>query len=136
MVKELSLDATVDNIAVVTDFVNAELEAIGCPMKALMQIDVAIDELFSNIALYAYAPGSGSATVRVETESDPPAAVITFIDQGTPFDPLSASAPDVSLPASERDAGGLGVFLVKKIMDEAVYAYRDGKNIIRIKKRI
>ena len=136
MVKELSLDATVDNIAVVTDFVKAELEAIGCPMKAQMQIDVAIDELFSNIALYAYAPGSGSATVRVETEQDPPAVIITFIDQGIPFDPLSASAPDVHLPASERDAGGLGVFLVKKIMDEADYAYRDGNNIIRIKKRL
>lgn len=134
--KELSLEATVDNIAVATDFVNAELEAIGCPMKAQMQIDVAIDELFSNIALYAYAPGSGSATVSVETEQDPPAAIITFIDQGIPFDPLSAGTPDVNLPAEERDAGGLGVFLVKKIMDEAVYAYRDGKNIIRIKKRL
>ncbi len=134
--KELSLDATVDNIAVVTDFVNAELEAIGCPMKAQMQIDVAIDELFSNSALYAYAPGSGSATVRVETELDPPAAIITFIDRGVPFDPLSACTPDVSLPACERDAGGLGVFLVKKIMDEVAYAYRDGENIIRIKKRL
>lgn len=134
--KELSLEATVENIAVVTDFVNAELEAIGCPMKAQMQIDVAIDELFSNIALYAYAPRIGSATIRVETEQDPPAAIITFIDCGIPFNPLSACTPDVSLPADERDAGGLGVFLVKKIMDEAAYAYCDGKNIIRIKKRL
>ncbi len=133
---EITLKATIENIPRATAFIDEALEAAACSMKAQMQIDVAIDELFSNIALYAYAPGSGSATVRVETELDPPAAIITFIDRGVPFDPLSACTPDVSLPACERDAGGLGVFMVKKIMDEVVYAYRDGENIIRIKKRL
>ena len=132
----LTVPAAKERLGEVMAFVDDFLEGCGCPMKAQMQIDVAIDELFSNIALYAYAPGSGSATVRVETELDPPAAIITFIDRGVPFDPLSACTPDVSLPACERDAGGLGVFLVKKIMDEVVYAYRDGENIIRIKKRL
>ena len=134
--QELSLEAAVANISTVTDFVNAILEELDCPMKAQLQIDVAIDELFSNIARYAYAPGTGPATVRVETEEDPRAVILTFIDRGTPFDPLAAEDPDITAPAEERSIGGLGVFLVKKTMDDVRYERRDGQNILRIRKRI
>lgn len=134
--QELNLEAAVANISTVTDFVNAILEELDCPMKAQLQIDVAIDELFSNIAQYAYAPGTGPATVRVETEEDPRAVILTFIDRGTPFDPLAAEDPDITAPAEERSIGGLGVFLVKKTMDDVRYERRDGQNILRIRKRI
>ena len=134
--QELSLEAAVANISTVTDFVNAILEELDCPMKAQLQIDVAIDELFSNIARYAYAPGTGPATVRVETEEDPRAVILTFIDRGTPFDPLAAEDPDITAPAEERSIGGLGVFLVKKTMDDVRYERRDGQNILRITKRM
>ena len=134
--QELNLEASVANIPAVTDFVNAILEELDCPMKAQMQIDVAIDELFSNIAQYAYAPGTGPATVRIETEQDPPAVILTFIDQGMPFDPLAMEDPDITAPAEKRSIGGLGVFLVKKTMDDMRYERRDGQNILRIKKRI
>lgn len=134
--QELSLEAAVANISTVTDFVNAILEELDCPMKAQLQIDVAIDELFSNIAQYAYAPGTGPATVRVETEEDPRAVILTFIDRGTPFDPLAAEDPDITAPAEERSIGGLGVFLVKKTMDDVRYERRDGQNILRITKRM
>ena len=134
--QELSLEAAVANISTVTDFVNAILEELDCPMKAQLQIDVAIDELFSNIAQYAYAPGTGPATVRVETEEDPRAVILTFIDRGTPFDPLAAEDPDITAPAEERSIGGLGVFRVKKTMDDVHYERRDGQNILRIRKRI
>lgn len=134
--QELNLEAAVANISTVTDFVNAILEELDCPMKAQLQIDVAIDELFSNIAKYAYAPGTGPATVRVETEEDPRAVILTFIDRGTPFDPLAAEDPDITAPAEERSIGGLGVFLVKKTMDDVRYERRDGQNILRITKRM
>ena len=134
--KELKLVATVENIETVTDFVNEQLEALDCPMKAQMQIDIAIDELFGNIAHYAYKPGVGDATVRVETGEDPLAVVITFIDKGVPYDPLAKDDPDTTLSAEERDIGGLGIYMVKKTMDDITYEYKDGQNILKIKKHI
>ena len=134
--EELTIDATIDNIPTVTEFVDKKLEELDCPMKAQMQIDVAIDELFSNIANYAYHPETGPATVRVEVEENPMAVVITFIDHGMPYDPLKNEDPDITLGAEEREVGGLGVFLVKKTMDDVTYEYKDGKNILKIKKHI
>ena len=96
--KELTIAATVENIEAVTDFVNQQLEELACPMKAQMQINIAIDELFSNIAHYSYNPEIGQATVRVEVMENPLAVSITFIDNGVPFDPLSKEDPDHFLP--------------------------------------
>ena len=134
--KELTIAATVENIGTVTAFVDEQLEALDCPMKAQMQIDIAIDELFGNIAHYAYSPEVGTATVRVEVEEEPMAVVITFLDQGVPYDPLTAEDPDTTLSADERKIGGLGIFMVKKSMDEIDYKYQDGQNILTIKKRL
>ncbi len=134
--KELTIDAIVENIDIVTEFVNTELEALDCPMKAQMQIDIAIDELFGNISNYAYNPDVGPATVRVEVTEEPLAVIITFIDGGVPYDPLSKADPNISLSAEEREIGGLGIFLVKKTMDDIAYEYKDGKNILKIKKNI
>ena len=135
-VKEMTIYASVKNIPAVTAFVDEHLESLGCPMKAQMQIDIAIDEIFGNIAQYAYAPETGQATVKLETEQDPLAVVITFIDRGVPYDPLAKEDPDISLDASEREAGGLGIFLVKKTMDDMSYEYKDGQNILRIRKKL
>jgi anti-sigma regulatory factor (Ser/Thr protein kinase) len=134
--KELTIAATVENIEVVTDFVNQQLELLGCPMKAQMQIDIAIDELFSNIAHYSYNPEVGQATVRVEVVENPLAVTITFIDNGIPYDPLAKEDPDLTLSAEERQIGGLGIYMVKKSMDEITYEYKDGQNILSIKKCI
>ncbi len=134
--EELTIEATVANIAAVTEFVDRKLEAFDCPLRVQMHIDVAIDELFGNIAHYAYAPGTGPATVRVEVEEDPMAVVVTFIDRGKPFDPLERGAPDVTLSAEDRPIGGLGVFLVRKTMDDMSYEYKDGQNILRIRKKL
>ena len=134
--KELNIAATVENIEVVTDFVNEQLEVLGCSIKAQMQIDIAIDELFGNIAHYAYDPDIGSATVRVEVMEEPLSVVITFIDGGVPYDPLLAADPNTGLPIEEREIGGLGIYIVKKSMDEIIYEYKDGKNILSIKKKL
>ena len=132
--EELTLKATIENVGTVTRFVEEQLEEVECSMKAQMQINLAIDELFSNIANYAYHPETGSATVRVEVTKEPPEAVITFIDNGAPYDPLAKEDPDITLSAEERNIGGLGVFLVKKSMDEVNYEYKNGQNILRIRK--
>ena len=134
--KELTIAATVENIETVTDFVNEQLEALDCPMKAQMQIDIAIDELFGNIAHYAYNPDVGDATVRVEVIDAPLSVIITFIDGGVPYDPLTAADPDTSLSAEERSLGGLGIFMVKKSMDEITYRYENGSNILSIRKNL
>ncbi len=134
--KELTVDAAVENIEVVTDFVNEELEKLDCPVKARRQIDVAIDELFGNIARYAYSPDVGKATVRFSVEENPLEVTITFIDNGNPFNPLEKSNPDTHLSAEERPIGGLGIFLVKKSMDLVEYEYKNGQNILKIKKNI
>ncbi len=134
--KELTIEAIVENIGTVTDFVNEQLDVLDCPMKAQMQIYIAIDELFGNIAHYAYHPEVGNATVRVEVTEEPLAVIITFIDGGVPYDPLKAADPDITLSAEERQMGGLGIYMVKKSMDEISYEYRDGKNILSIKKKL
>ena len=134
--KELSIPATVENIQHVTAFVNEQLEAYCCPPRAQLQIELAIDELFANIAHYAYAPEIGSATVRVEVVQEPLAVIITFIDQGVPFDPLKADNPDITLSAQERQIGGLGIFITKKTMDTVSYAYENGENVLTMTKKI
>ena len=134
--KELTIAATVESIETVTDFVNEQLEAYDCPMKVVMQIDIAIDELFSNIAHYAYNPETGEATVRVEVVEDPLSVIITFIDNGVPYDPLKQEDPDTTLSIEERQIGGLGIYMVKKTMDDITYEYKDGKNILAIKKHL
>lgn len=134
--KELTLAAIVENIETVTEFVNAQLELMDCPIKAQMQIDIAIDELFGNIAHYAYNTEVGSATVRVEVSEAPLAVIITFIDNGVPYDPLGKDDPDITLSAEEREIGGLGIYMVKQSMDEITYEYKDGQNILKIKKNI
>ncbi len=134
--KELTIDATTDNIPVVTDFVNEQLEEHGCSIKSQMQIDIAIDELFGNIAQYAYEQNVGSATVRVEILEEPLSVVITFIDNGVPYDPLKNNDPDTTLSAEEREIGGLGIYMVKKSMDGVEYEYKDGQNILKITKNL
>ena len=104
-------------------------------MKAQMQIDIAIDEIFSNIARYAYQQETGSVTVRMDTLDDPPRILLTFIDNGIPYNPLTKEMPDTtSLPARKRPIGGLGLFMVKKTMDSVTYSFENGQNILTILK--
>ena len=134
--QEMNIEATIENIPAVTAWVDEQLEQLDCPMKAQMQIDIAIDELFSNIARYAYNPETGPATVRVEVVEKPLAVVITFIDKGIPYDPLKQEDPNTKLPIEEREVGGLGIYMVKKTMDEIVYEYANAQNILKIKKNL
>ncbi len=134
--KELQIEASLENIEVVTDFINKQLEEVDCPMKVQIQIAVAIDELMSNIARYAYTAEVGMVTVQFELKENEKAVIITFIDSGVPYDPLAKSDPDISLSAEDRDLGGLGIFMVKKTMDSMKYEYKNGHNILTIQKKL
>ncbi len=136
---ELNIDAKVENLEKVLGFIDEQLEKNKCPMKTQMQIDVAVEELFVNVASYAYAPDStGKVLIQfgIEKGKDSKMAVITFIDNGIPYNPLAKPDPDVSLSAEERNIGGLGVYMVKKSMDSMNYSHEGGSNRVTIKKRI
>ena len=134
--KEITVQAAAGNLARVTAFVNETLRKMGCSTRNRVDIDVAIDEVFANIVTYGYGTTKGLITIRVETTEAPRSVVITFSDSGQPFDPLSASEPNISLPLNKRPVGGLGIFMMKKTMDEASYHYSDGQNILTIRKLI
>ena len=99
-----------------------------------MQIDVAIEEIFVNIAHYAYPEGEGDAVISVGADTAAGGVQIVFEDEGIPYDPLKNEDPDITLSAEDRPIGGLGIFMVKKSMDEVSYEYKDGKNRLTIKK--
>ena len=132
--KELTIEATPENVDKVIEFVDEMLEEYGCGMKEQMAIDVAVDELFANIAHYAYNPETGYATVKVEVVEDPLSVEITFVDNGKPYDPLAKADPDTTQSIEDREIGGMGILIVKKSMDAVDYEYKDGKNILTIKK--
>lgn len=134
--KEWTFEANIDRIPWLTEQVDGLLESLDCPMKAQMQIDVAIDELLANIASYAYGAGKGEVTVRFDFEPGDRTVMLTFIDSGVPYDPLAKPDPDVTLEVDKRSVGGLGIFLVKKTMDDMTYARLDGRNVLTIHKRI
>ena len=131
---ELKIAATIENLEPLTAFVDEQLEAHDCSLKAQTQIDVAIDELFTNIARYAYGAETGEAVIAVEFPDG--FAEITFRDWGTPYNPLENPDPDITLPAEERQIGGLGIFMVKKSMDAVSYRYEDGQNVLTIRRKL
>ena len=134
--RELTIDATVDNLHRVQAFIDEDLDAAGCPAAAHMQLEVAVEEIFVNIASYAYEGQTGKARIIITREEDPARVMISFCDSGKPFDPLAKPDPDVTLPAEERQIGGLGIFMVKKSMDDMSYEYSNGENILTITKSL
>lgn len=130
------LEATVQNLDKVLEFADGLLETVACPIKIQMQIDLAIEEIFVNIANYAYAPETGMAEISVEITASPKTAVITFSDSGKPYNPLEKADPDINLSAKERQIGGLGIYMVKKTMDDVQYEYAEGKNRLTLVKKL
>lgn len=119
----------------VLEFAETEMEKRGCPMKAIMQLTVALEEIFVNIAHYAYPESEGEAKMGIAFDEKENAILFRFTDQGIPFDPLAKPDPDVTLNAKEREIGGLGIYMMKKTMDEVSYSYENGQNILTMKKK-
>jgi anti-sigma regulatory factor (Ser/Thr protein kinase) len=133
--KELIIEALTENLSEVIAFVDEQLEAADCPVKSRMQIDIAVEEIFVNIANYAYGDNVGIVMIRSKVSAEPYSFKITFIDNGVSYDPLSKPDPDVTLSAEDRQIGGLGIYMVKKNMDSIDYQYLEGQNILTLTKR-
>ncbi|MBQ2228770.1 MAG: ATP-binding protein [Firmicutes bacterium] len=132
----LIVTAEVKNLDAVTDFVLQRPEIAACPKNTQLQLRLAVEEVFVNIASYAYDPSIGPAEVRCEVLDDPLRVVIQFLDHGKPFDPLAREDADTSEEALMERIGGLGILLVKETMDEVSYSYEEGKNILTILKKL
>ena len=128
----LEVPALKENLSHVISFVGERLEEAGCGMKLQIQLETAVEEIFINIASYAYPDGMGSAVIELSCENG--TTEITFTDQGVPFDPLARTDPDTALPAEARPIGGLGILMVKKMMDKVTYRRENGCNILTIQK--
>ena len=135
-VSELTLPADASNLPEVMGFVEEQLKRKGCTEKTAAQIGVAVEEIFVNITSYAYPNGSGDATIRIKFEGEPEQAEITFIDRGVAYDPLKKDDPDITLSAEDREIGGLGIYMVKKCMDDIKYEYIDGCNRLTLIKAL
>ena len=133
--EEIAVRAEVENLDQVRSFVDASLVSGDCPMKVQLLVEMAVEEIFVNIANYAYPDRTGQARIRTELLQDPRRIQITFTDSGIPFDPLKKPDPDISLSLDEKPIGGLGIFMVKKEMDDVQYRYEDGKNILTFMKQ-
>lgn len=132
--KELTVQATTEALVEVQTFVEEILEEAGASMGAMVQTTICVEEIYINIANYAYRPDVGYATIRCSVEGNPSAVSIQFEDAGRQFDPLAKEDADITLSAEEREIGGLGILMVKKTMDVVIYEYSDGKNIFTMKK--
>jgi len=134
--KSMRIAAKIEELDRVTGFVEETLAPYDCPMRTLLQLRLAIEEVFVNIASYAYAPGEGEAEIRCQVLEAPLRVVICFLDGGQPFDPLAREDADTSEEGLMSREGGLGILLVKKTMDDVQYSYADGKNVLTIVKNL
>ena len=132
--RELTVEAARKNLPEVQGFIDEMLEKTGCSSLTQTAIDVAVEEIFVNIASYAYGPETGTVSICAGVHEPPRSIEITFTDHGRPYNPLAKPDPDTTLPIRQRKKGGLGIYMVKQSMDRVNYEYRDGMNIINIMK--
>lgn len=130
----LRIPAKLEGMDVVLAFVSLLLDGNGCPPKARKQLRMAMEELYVNVALYAYPDGDGWVEIRCEVKDG--VATFRLVDAGMPFDPLAKEDPDIELSGEERGIGGLGIFMVKSIADEIKYEYSNGCNQLTLRKKI
>ena len=131
---EKKFNASMDELDNVLNFIDNEIKDIN-DNKLLTKFNLVVEEIFVNIVSYAYEDNSNNNTVTISIKDNDDKTIITFIDSGKHFNPLIKDDPDISLSADERPVGGLGIYLVKKMMDNVEYEYKDNKNILTIEKR-
>lgn len=128
----IELPAEVEKLNQILEYSKEMLSSHDCPTKTIMQVSLAIEEIFVNIANYAYGGKPGIAKIVFSFQMKPRGVSIIFIDKGIPYNPLDKTDPDITLAAEEREVGGLGIFMTKKIMDEMSYEYKDSCNILKL----
>ena len=128
----MEVEANIANVAVLDEHVAQALEEHGVDHKSKQQIKLALEEILVNVASYAYPEEKGTMALDLAISGN--VVTLTISDSGIPFDPRNAQEPDIGLSAEDRDIGGLGVFLVQKLMDDMVYERINGKNVLTITK--
>ena len=128
--------ARTDALSDILGFVEETLDSYECPMKIQMAVCVAIEEVFVNVANYAYQGGDGDMTLEIGFDEESRTVTFRMRDSGVPFDPLKKPDPDITLSAEEREIGGLGIFIAKKTMDSVNYSYENSENILTMIKKI
>lgn len=128
--------AKTEALSDVLGFVDEMLQKFECPMKVQMAVCVAIEEVFVNIAHYAYGDGEGNMTLDIGFDKESRVVTFRMADKGIPFDPLKKPDPDITLSAEEREIGGLGIFITKKTMDTVTYSYENNENVLTMIKKI
>jgi serine/threonine-protein kinase RsbW len=131
--KKIRVKAKMENFAVCASFIEEQLEAAGFDDKAALKVVTACEEIIVNVVNYAYSGGEGDLEISFVDGGD--LIKIIFTDRGKPFNPLEEPEADVTLPADERQIGGLGILMVKKLMDDVQYQYKDGQNMLTIIKK-
>ena len=134
--EELEIEAKFENWEKVSNFIEKCLMDTDCTLKTCHNLLIAAEEIYTNICKFAYTPEVGKVTIKLSFYQEPNSVHITFMDHGIPFDPLKKEDPDVTLPAEERQIGGLGLYLVKKLMDDVTYRFSDNMNILTLIKRL
>lgn len=134
--KELKIEATIENLSKVFKFLQESLDTCDAPSKVKRQIKLCVEEIYMNITHYAYNPETGMAKIGVDVigGENPERVVISFVDEGKPYDPLAKQDPDLELSLDDRPIGGLGIYLVKTTMDSVAYEHKDGQNVLTIEK--
>jgi Anti-sigma regulatory factor (Ser/Thr protein kinase) len=133
---KITVPARLDELDHVLDFIEQELDIYECAVKIKLQLAIAVEEIFVNIAKYAYAPGEGSTEILCSYSDEMKAVSISFLDEGMPYNPLAKKDPDITLSSEDRKIGGLGIYMVKKSMDEVIYDYKDNRNMLTIRKNM
>ncbi len=133
---EITILSEISNMSQVTEFINEKLEILQLERKLVLKLDMVVDEILNNILCYGYPDEPGDVTVRVAISSENTKVTMTFIDKGVPYDPLSHEEPVIIHDKDKKKPGGLGLFMVKKTMDEMEYEYKDGCNILIVCKNL
>ena len=135
MKHHITLHTDIQEVPQLAAFIDEVAEACGIDMATAMSLNLAMEEAVVNVMNYAYPAGT-VGNVDIDAEFDDGKLTFILSDSGTPFDPTQAGEPDLTLGAEDRPIGGLGIFLVRQIMDSVEYRYSDGKNILTLTKNI
>ena len=134
MVNELKIEAKKENFEKVLAFVDEALEKAGVPYEVQLSVEMAIEEIYLNIVYYAYALKDGDAIILTDINEKDKILTLTFIDEGPEYNPLLKEDPDTTMDIMDRPIGGLGILMVKKMMDDVAYCRENGENHLTIKK--
>ena len=132
----ITLTAVPENFAAAQEHVRSFLDSASCSMRTLFELDMVVEEVFINVASYAYPDSTGKVSLDLTLDREQNFLCLTFRDSGIPYDPLRKQSPDLSAPAEKRPIGGLGIFLVQKYSDSLSYEYADGENRLTIGKKL